>query len=110
MSIPGIGERAEGVVICEIGVDMARFPTAKHLAAWAGGGAGQQRLRRKGNTQVCSILIEAALAASRTHTPDRGPLPPAAPPLRRQQAHHHARRPTPATNNPGFAGSCRTRG
>src|SRR6266545_2689149 len=36
MTIPGIGERVASVVISEIGVDMSRFPTAKHLAAWAG--------------------------------------------------------------------------
>jgi transposase len=75
-SIPGIGERVATVVISEIGVEMARFPTAKHLAAWAGlapgnnESAGKRRSgrRRKGNTQVCSILVEAALAASRTHS------------------------------------------
>jgi transposase len=75
-SIPGVGERVAGVVISEIGVDMARFPTAAHLAAWAGlapgnnESAGRRRKgrHRKGNTQVQSILIEAALAASRTRT------------------------------------------
>jgi len=75
-SIPGIGERVAAVVISEIGVDMARFPTAKHLAAWAGlapgnnESAGKRRKgrHRKGNTHVQSILIEAALAASRTRT------------------------------------------
>ena len=35
-SIPGIGERAAQVIISEIGVDMSRFPTAAHLASWAG--------------------------------------------------------------------------
>jgi transposase len=75
-SIPGIGERVATVVISEIGIEMARFPTAKHLAAWAGlapgnnESAGRRRSgrRRKGNTQLCSILIEAALAASRTRS------------------------------------------
>jgi transposase len=76
MSIPGIGQRAAAVIISEIGVDMSRFPTAKHLAAWAGlapgnnESAGRRRKsrHRKGNTHVQSILIEAALAASRTRT------------------------------------------
>jgi transposase len=51
MSIPGIGERVAAVVISEIGVDMARFPTAKHLAAWAGLAPGNNESagrRRKG--------------------------------------------------------------
>jgi transposase len=76
MRIPGIGDRVATVVISEIGVDMSRFPTAKHLAAWAGlapgnnESAGRRRKgrHRKGNTHVQSILIEAALAASRTRT------------------------------------------
>lgn len=76
MSIPGIGQRVAAVVISEIGVDMGRFPTAKHLAAWAGlapgnnESAGKRRKgrHRKGNTHVQSILIEAALAAARTRT------------------------------------------
>jgi transposase len=76
MTIPGIGQRTAAVVISEIGVEMSRFPTAKHLAAWAGlapgnnESAGRRRKgrHRKGNTQVQSILIEAALASSRTRT------------------------------------------
>src|SRR5664280_887297 len=35
-TIPGIGERAAQVIISENGVDMSRFPTAAHLASWAG--------------------------------------------------------------------------
>lgn len=76
MTIPGIGERVATTIISEIGVDMGRFPTAKHLAAWAGpapgsnqsGGKRRSGKARKGNAQVCSILIEAAYAASRTAT------------------------------------------
>jgi len=75
-SIPGVGPRVATVVISEIGVDMTRFPTAGHLAAWAGlapgnnESAGKRRRarRRKGNAHVTSILIEAALAAARTRT------------------------------------------
>jgi transposase len=75
-SIPGVGERVATVIVSEIGVDMGRFPTAKHLAAWSGlapgnnESAGRRRRarHRKGNTHVQSILIEAALAASRTRS------------------------------------------
>jgi transposase len=76
MSIPGIGERVATVIISEIGVDMSRFPTAKHVAAWAGlapgnnESAGRRRRagRRKGNPHVCSILLDAAFAAAKTRT------------------------------------------
>jgi transposase len=75
-TIPGVGERTAVVVISEIGVDMTRFPTASHLAAWSGlapgnnESAGKRRKsrRRKGYPQVCSILVEAALAAARTRS------------------------------------------
>ena len=75
-SIPGVGEQVATAVIAEIGVDMSRFPTGKHLASWAGlapgnhESAGKRRSgrRRKGNPHVCSALVEAALAGSRTST------------------------------------------
>lgn len=76
MSIPGIGQRVATVIISEIGVDMTRFPTAAHLAAWAGlapgnnESAGKRRRagRRRGNTHLTAMLVEAAWAASRTST------------------------------------------
>ena len=36
LTMPGIGEVAARVVIAEIGVNMEVFPTAGHLASWAG--------------------------------------------------------------------------
>ena len=35
-TIPGVGKRAAECILAEIGVEMARFPTAGHLASWAG--------------------------------------------------------------------------
>ena len=35
-TIPGVGPKVAQVIIAETGGDMARFPTAAHLAAWAG--------------------------------------------------------------------------
>jgi transposase len=35
-TIPGVGEKVAQVIVAETGADMSRFPTAEHLAAWAG--------------------------------------------------------------------------
>jgi transposase len=75
-TIPGIAERTPQVIISEIGVDMSRFPTAAHLASWAGlcpgnnesaGKHGNTRTR-KGNREIRTALVEAAWAAARTDT------------------------------------------
>jgi transposase len=76
MSIPGIGERIAQVIIAEIGVDMTRFPTAAHLASWAGlcpgnhESAGKRRTgkTRDGNPHLTTVLVEAAWATARTST------------------------------------------
>lgn len=73
-TIPGIGKRTAEVVIAEIGIDMSRFPTAAHLASWAGlcpgnhESAGKRRSgkARKGNAALRTALCEAAWAAART--------------------------------------------
>jgi transposase len=69
--IPGIGPRTAEILIAELGVDMRQFPTARHLASWAGlcpgthESAGKRRAVRtgKGNRWLRAALIEAALAA-----------------------------------------------
>jgi transposase len=35
-TIPGVDQRAAEVIVAEIGTDMGQFPTAAHLASWAG--------------------------------------------------------------------------
>ena len=49
--IPGIGQHAACVILAEIGIDMARFPTAAHLSSWArfAPGVKESAGRRKGN-------------------------------------------------------------
>jgi transposase len=73
-TIPGVGLRTAETLVAEIGTDLGRFPTAAHLASWAGmcpgndESAGKRRsgTTRKGDTWLRSALLEAAQAASRT--------------------------------------------
>ncbi len=74
-TIPGVQARTAEVVIAEIGTDMSRFPSAPHLASWAGQCPGNDRSagrRRSGRTRhgskwLDSALTEAAMAATRTN-------------------------------------------
>jgi len=71
-TIPGIARRNAEVIVSEIGTNMRRFPTANHLAAWAGVAPGNnesagKRLsgaRRKGNHSLVVALVQSANAAS----------------------------------------------
>ncbi len=73
-TIPGVGRVTAEVLLAEIGDDMARFPSAHHLASWAGvcpgnnESAGKRRTgrTRKGNRWLRTALCEAGWAASRT--------------------------------------------
>jgi transposase len=73
-SIPGVAQRTAEVLIAEIGVDMRQFPTAQHLASWAGlcpgqnESAGKRRSgrTRPGNRWLRVALIEAASTAAHT--------------------------------------------
>jgi len=76
MTIPGIGLRTAQLILAEIGPDMSAFPSAGHLASWAGlcpgqdESAGKRRSgrTRKGNPWLRSALVEAAQTAGRTKT------------------------------------------
>ncbi|MDQ6672157.1 MAG: IS110 family transposase [Chloroflexota bacterium] len=73
-AIPGVGRRVAEVLVAEVGTDMTRFPSAAHLASWAGicpgnnESAGKRKSGRirRGNPWVRMALVEAAHAAVRT--------------------------------------------
>jgi transposase len=70
-TIPGVSQRVAETVVAEIGADMKPFPSAGHLASWAGmcsgnnESAGKRRSGRitKGNRWLKRILVQAAWAA-----------------------------------------------
>jgi transposase len=72
-SLDGFQTRTAEIVLGETGLDMARFPTDKHFASWAGQcpghhqSAGKQRSgkTRKGPQWLDNSLSEAAIAAIR---------------------------------------------
>jgi transposase len=74
-TIPGVQQRTAELLIAEIGTDMSVFPTAGHLASWAGQcpgndqPAGKRRsgTTRKGSKHLNAALKDAAMAALRTN-------------------------------------------
>jgi transposase len=74
-TIPGVQQRTAETIIAEIGADMSRFPSDRHLASWAGQCPGNDRSAgkhrsgktRHGSKWLDTALTEAAMAATRTN-------------------------------------------
>lgn len=72
-SLPGFEQRSAQNVLAEIGADMEPFPTAAHLASWAGvcpgnnESAGKRKSGRTthGNRWLRTALVQSAWAATR---------------------------------------------
>jgi transposase len=72
-TIPGVARTTAELILAEVGPDMSRFPSAAHLAAWAGlapgnhqsGGKRLSGQTRKGNQWLRTGLVQAANAAAR---------------------------------------------
>jgi transposase len=73
-TIPGVDRRIAEVILAEMGLDLSQFPTANHLASWAGlapgnhqsGGKRYSGRTTKGNKPLSSIMVQAAWGATRT--------------------------------------------
>ncbi|HZS22281.1 MAG TPA: IS110 family transposase [Pseudonocardiaceae bacterium] len=97
MTIPGVARRVAEVLVAEVGLDMSVFPSAGHLASWAGicpgnnssGGKRRSGPTRYGSVWLRIVLTEAAQAAARTkgtylaahHAQIRAPKRLSAPPV-----------------------------
>ncbi|GHO89431.1 transposase [Dictyobacter formicarum] len=75
-SIPSVKANAAATIIAEIGTDMSRFPSAKHLASWAGVAPGNKQSAgkrlgnkiTKGNPYLRAVLAEVVWSITRTKT------------------------------------------
>jgi transposase len=73
-TIPGVGRTVAEALVAEIGPNPRRFPSAQHLASWAGlcpgnhesGGKRRGGATRKGSPWLRACLVQAAHAAART--------------------------------------------
>jgi transposase len=72
-TIPGVNRRIAEVMLAEMGLDMKQFPTANHLASWAGlapgnnqsGGKRYSGRTTKGNKPLGSAMVQGAWSATR---------------------------------------------
>ena len=99
-TMPGISDLVAQVVVAEIGVDMARFPTPGHLISWAGlcprndESAGKRRSTRvrKSGTWLKTALVTAAWAGARQKQLSAGPVHAHQSPPRRKEGNPGRRR------------------
>jgi len=79
-TIPGVAETAATAIVAEIGTDMRRFPSAKHLASWAGLCPGNRQRggkRLSGRTTAGNVWLKAVLGeVAWSITPPPAPTSP----------------------------------
>jgi transposase len=74
-TIPGVDQKTAELIVAEIGIDMSRFPTHRHLASWAGlcpgnnesAGKRKNGKIRKGDRWLKRGLTESSWAVGRTN-------------------------------------------
>jgi transposase len=72
--ITGVRKQSAQVIVAEIGADMEQFPSAEHLASWAGlcpgnhesAGKNKGGRTRKGNSTLKKTVIQCGKAAGRS--------------------------------------------
>jgi len=76
MTLPGFDRRSAGKTVAEIGTDMSRFPTDRHLCSWAAisrgsnESAGKRKSGKttKGSRWPKSALVQAACGQQNQET------------------------------------------
>jgi transposase len=74
-TIPGVGVKTAQVIIAETGADMSRFPSAAHLAAWAGvapamhesAGKRAARIAARRGKKRASVAVAHSILVSAYH-------------------------------------------
>jgi transposase len=74
--MPGVARPTAEMIVAEIGTAMSRFPSADHVASWAGVSPGNHESAgkrtsgktRQGNRCWRTVLVQAAHAAARTRS------------------------------------------
>ena len=72
-TIPSLNAIAAAIIVAEIGAEMSRFPTAKHLASWAGvcpgnrqsGGKRLSGTATKGDVWLRAVVGEISVSIAR---------------------------------------------
>jgi len=81
-TIPGVARRTAEVIIAETGGDMTAFPSAKHLASWAGMCAPATICRPASDAPAPPAKVRSGCAAPwpKPPSPPRAPRTPTSPP------------------------------